>query len=74
MNSIPSIDGPVLETERLVLRPPTGDDYSGFRALIMSDRGRFIGGPLEDEGRALARVCLDYRALAHPRLWYIRYR
>ena len=52
MNSIPSIDGPVLETERLVLRPPAGDDYPGFRALIMSDRGRFIGGPLEDEGRA----------------------
>ena len=52
MNGISPIDGPVLETERLVLRPPTGDDYPGFRDLIMSDRGRFIGGPLEDEGRA----------------------
>ena len=52
MNSVPPIDGPVLETERLVLRPPTGEDYPGFRDLIMSDRGRFIGGPLEDEGRA----------------------
>ena len=52
MNSVPPIDGPVLETERLVLRPPTGEDYPGFRDLIMSDRGRYIGGPLEDEGRA----------------------
>ena len=34
------------------IAPTTGDDYPGFRDLIMSDRGRFIGGPLEDEGRA----------------------
>ena len=52
MSGISPIDGPVLETERLVLRPPNGDDYPGFRDLIMSDRGRFIGGPLEDESRA----------------------
>lgn len=49
---ISPIDGPVLTTDRLVLRAPTAADYPGFKALIMSDRGKFIGGPLNDEGRA----------------------
>ena len=39
--------GPTLETERLLLRPPTADDFEPW-ALFMADEAssRFIGGPL----------------------------
>jgi RimJ/RimL family protein N-acetyltransferase len=41
-----SIDVPVIETERLVLRGPEPDDYPDFKATFSSYRSRFMGGPL----------------------------
>jgi len=48
---------PVIETQRLTLRPPRMADYPAFRAFFTSDRARFIGGP-GDEYRA-------WRGFAH---------
>ena len=42
---------PTLETERLILRAPQGEDHAHWERLALSDRARFIGGPLT---RALA--------------------
>lgn len=37
--------GPTIETERLILRPPRAEDFSGFCALMADeDTARFIGG------------------------------
>lgn len=44
--------GPVLHTERLKLVPIRPCDYEPYRAFIMSDRARYIGGSFEDEGKA----------------------
>ena len=44
--------GPTLHTEQLMLVPIRPCDYVPYRAFIMSDRARYIGGPFEDEGRA----------------------
>jgi hypothetical protein len=44
--------GPTLHTERLMLVPIRPCDYVPYRAFIISDRARYIGGPFEDEGRA----------------------
>ena len=41
---------PVLETERLVLRAQTRADWPAYKALMMSDRARFMGGPKDDQG------------------------
>ncbi|QMU58358.1 MAG: GNAT family N-acetyltransferase [Boseongicola sp.] len=38
-------DTPVLETERLILRAPHGDDLPHWTELAVSDRSKFIGGP-----------------------------
>ncbi|MEM1233294.1 MAG: GNAT family N-acetyltransferase [Pseudomonadota bacterium] len=35
-----------LETERLVLRQPSTEDFEGFAAMYEEDRSRYIGGPL----------------------------
>ena len=43
--------GSTLHTEQLMLVPIRRCDYVSNRALIMSDRARYIGGPFE-EGRA----------------------
>jgi len=40
-----------LETDRLVLRQPTADDWPVFRDFMMSERSEGLGGPL-DEGKA----------------------
>ncbi|MCX7889525.1 MAG: GNAT family N-acetyltransferase [Rhodobacteraceae bacterium] len=37
---------PVLETGRLVLRAPSPGDFEPCAAFLMSDRARFVGGPL----------------------------
>jgi RimJ/RimL family protein N-acetyltransferase len=38
----------ILETERLILRPPITDDLSGWAALMAdAEASRFIGGPLD---------------------------
>lgn len=37
--------GPILETERLILRPPKAEDFDGFCALMADEESaRFIGG------------------------------
>ncbi len=36
----------ILETERLILRKPEARDADGFIAFLMSERGRFVGGPV----------------------------
>lgn len=40
---------PVVATERLILRAPKSGDYPHWRACAMSDRARYIGGPLDDQ-------------------------
>lgn len=37
---------PVIETRRLVLRGPEAEDYPNFKATFSSYRARFMGGPL----------------------------
>jgi RimJ/RimL family protein N-acetyltransferase len=37
--------GPVLETPRLILRPPTAEDFEPWAAFMADDSTRFIGGP-----------------------------
>lgn len=37
--------GPTLETERLILRPPTAEDLEPYCAYMAHESTRFIGGP-----------------------------
>ncbi len=37
--------GPIVETERLILRPPEAQDFDGFCAFMADDASRFVGGP-----------------------------
>ncbi|MBU2994284.1 GNAT family protein [Octadecabacter sp. 1_MG-2023] len=39
---------PTLETERLVLRPPQLSDAKAFMAFLMSERAKFVGGPVAE--------------------------
>lgn len=39
---------PTLRTERLVLRAPVVADFPAYRALMMSDRAKYMGGPYEE--------------------------
>ncbi|MEQ9504793.1 MAG: GNAT family N-acetyltransferase [Hyphomonas sp.] len=51
--------GPVIETERLILRPPLAEDYEGFCELMADeDNARFIGGvqPREAVWRTLCTM------------------
>ncbi len=41
---------PVLETDRLVLRAQTRADWPAYKALLMSERARYMGGPKDDQG------------------------
>ena len=41
------MSGPVLETSRLLLRPPLESDLDGWAALMADEASHFIGGPLE---------------------------
>lgn len=51
-------DTPVLETERLILRAPAARDWPVWRAMMASDRSRFIRDPDIDDGKA-------WRAFGH---------
>lgn len=51
------VDTPVLETERLRLRAPEGVDAASWAAMAVTDRARYIGGPLS--------LPLAYRAWGH---------
>lgn len=41
---------PTLETERLVLRAPRGEDFEAFARFYESDASRFVGGPQDRVG------------------------
>src|SRR5262245_34139470 len=42
----PKVIGPTLETERLILRPPTKDDFEPWAALLADPAAaQFLGGP-----------------------------
>ena len=48
--SNPKLDrAPCLETERLVLRPHTIEDFEPLAAMFASDHARFVGGPCDRE-------------------------
>lgn len=57
--------GPVIETERLVLRPPRPEDLPAFAGYFQSDRARFTGGQ-PDPILAWNRFCVT---LGH---WVVR--
>lgn len=38
---------PTLETDRLILRPPTVADFPAYRAMIGSPRAQYMGGPYD---------------------------
>lgn len=59
------IDGPVLATANLTLRPPRAGDWPDWAAFAASPRAVFIGGPL-DTGKA-------WRAFGHVcGMWILR--
>ena len=39
---------PRIETERLLLRPPTREDFAPIAAFYATEASRFVGGPLEE--------------------------
>ena len=40
------MNGPIVETERLILRPPIAEDFDPWSAMMEDpDTSRFIGGP-----------------------------
>lgn len=43
-----SVDVPVIETERLILREPRRSDLTAMEGFFASDRACYIGGPLTD--------------------------
>ncbi|GAA1596239.1 GNAT family N-acetyltransferase [Actinomadura kijaniata] len=61
----------ILETERLVLRPFTGDDFADYAAMLADPEvGRFLGGTLsaEDAWRNLAMV-IGHRVIRGYSMW-----
>ena len=50
-----SVDIPVLETDRLVLREPRADDMPASSAFMASDRASFVGGGAQAVSRDGAR-------------------
>ncbi len=51
-----AFSAPTLETERLILRPPSLDDFDALAAFYASPRAEFVGGPQSRE--------LSWRSLA----------
>lgn len=45
--SVLSVDIPILETERLILREPRLEDFEPLAEFLGSDRARFVGGPMD---------------------------
>ncbi len=50
---------PILETERLILRPHKMDDFSKFQAMFESERSRYMGGPVADREKIWRYFCTD---------------
>lgn len=44
--------GPVLETPRMILRPPGLEDFPRWAESMAHESARFIGGPLETPAAA----------------------
>lgn len=42
---MPASTVPILETKRLILRPPTAGDFPAYERLMASPRSRHVGGP-----------------------------
>ncbi len=40
---------PIIETARLTLGAPRESDFAGYSSIVATERGRFIGGPLDRE-------------------------
>lgn len=49
---LPCFDVPVIDTARMILRVPQGDDWPFWRDFATSDRSRFVGGPMLAAGQA----------------------
>ncbi len=50
MSLLASPTGPILQTERLILRPPAMEDFPRWAELMADpDASRFIGGPMSAE-------------------------
>lgn len=50
--NLPVFDVAVIETARMTLRAPQGDDWPFWREFATSDRARFVGGPMLAPGQA----------------------
>lgn len=50
---------PTLTTPRLVLRPMAARDWEGYRAVMMSDRATYMGGPFSIAA-AWGMFCADH--------------
>ncbi len=60
--------GPTLETARLILRPPTQDDFDGFAGMASeAETMRFIGGltPRDGAWRAMAMLTGSWSLLGY---------
>ncbi|MEM1431629.1 MAG: GNAT family N-acetyltransferase [Pseudomonadota bacterium] len=57
-------DVPVLETERLLLRAPSREDWPAYRALMTSPRGEGLGRP-HTESRAFRDFALEIGHWVH---------
>ncbi len=49
MNPLGTVVIPRIETPRLVLEAPLVADFEGYAAIVTTERGRYIGGPLTEE-------------------------
>lgn len=49
---------PIIETDRLLLRPPRFGDFAGYAAMLATPRAHFMGGPF-DQRAAWGMFCHD---------------
>jgi RimJ/RimL family protein N-acetyltransferase len=65
--------GPVLETERLILRPPAPEDLEPYSAFMALEITRFIGGPQSRSvaWRGLASIIGAWTLRGHSMFSYI---
>lgn len=54
----PMPQAPTLETDRLILRPMSLDDWSAYKKLMGSERARYMGGPFSERD-AWGMFCHD---------------
>lgn len=49
ISALPAV-GPTIMTDRLILRPPAIEDFDAFASIMMSERARHMGGPMDRYG------------------------